>query len=91
MANPSLSCPDWMDREIERRSPRGLPKSVYIRDALIARFNAEDEGNWEPPEWKTPEEYTETEEDEETGDQPSGKSEGAASDGGEDREKQGEA
>lgn len=49
MANPSIVLPDWMDDEIEERKVHGLPKSQYIREAVMARFNAEDAGEWKRP------------------------------------------
>ena len=54
MANPSLSYPDWKDDEVERRKLDGLPKSHYIREAIQARFNAEDAGEWDTPEIEPP-------------------------------------
>jgi len=90
MANPSVSYPDWMDQEIERRKPRGMPKSYYIREALIARFNDEDADNWRQPEWKEPTEYA-GEENTENVEVPAGSDDGAATDGGQDGTNGGDA
>lgn len=47
MPNPSVSMPDTMDAEIERRREKGTSKSEYIREAVQARFDAEDAGTWD--------------------------------------------
>lgn len=54
MVNPSISYPEWMDDEIERRKSDGEPKSHYVRKAVQARFDAEDNGDWVSPDLKPP-------------------------------------
>jgi Arc/MetJ-type ribon-helix-helix transcriptional regulator len=50
MEKPSLSLPRWMLDEIEHRREKGSNRSEYVREALQARFDAEDDGEWETPE-----------------------------------------
>lgn len=47
MANPSIALPDDMIHEIEERREKGTNRSEYIRAAIVARFDAEDSGEWE--------------------------------------------
>lgn len=50
MANPSISLPDAMVEEIEDRREKGTNRSAYVREAVKARFNAENSGEWEDVE-----------------------------------------
>lgn len=50
----SVSWPDWMDQEIDRRKVAGLPTSRYVQEALQARFDAEDADEWETPQIEPP-------------------------------------
>lgn len=56
MDNPSITIPSWMNDAIEERKHPGIPKSYYIREAIQARFNAEDAGGWDDPEIENPNE-----------------------------------
>ncbi|MFW5896318.1 MAG: ribbon-helix-helix domain-containing protein [archaeon] len=47
MKRPSVSLPEEMVDEIEERREKGVSRSEYIRDALKARFDAEDTNTWE--------------------------------------------
>ena len=47
MANPSISMPDEMEDEIDRRRPSTKSRAQWIREAIQARFDAEDQGEWE--------------------------------------------
>lgn len=42
----SIKMPPWMAKEIETRREKGENRSEYIRDAVRARFQAEDEETW---------------------------------------------
>lgn len=53
MGKPSVSIPDGMLDEIERRREKSENRSEYIRDALRARFEAEDAGEWTDSEEET--------------------------------------
>ena len=58
MANPSISLPDDMLEEIDDRRHSTTDRSEWIRQAIIARMNAEDSGKWETPEdWAGVEEW----------------------------------
>lgn len=50
MANPSISLPDAMVEEIEYRREKGTNRSAYVREAVKARFDAEDADEWEDVE-----------------------------------------
>lgn len=56
MAKPSISVPDRMWEEVDERrdsdetSDTFEDRSAYVRGALLARFAAEDAGEWERPE-----------------------------------------
>lgn len=56
MVKPSISVPDWMWDEVDERrdsdetSDSFEDRSAYVRGALLARFAAEDAGEWERPE-----------------------------------------
>ena len=50
MARPSFTMPDEMLDDLEERLPEDGNKSRYVREALVARFEAEDAGEWETPE-----------------------------------------
>jgi len=64
MANPSISLPDDMLKEIDDRRHSTTDRSEWIRQAIIARMNAEDSGNWETPEdWAGVEEWENDRED----------------------------
>ena len=54
MSNPSISIPDWMVDEIHERREKGTNRSQYIREAIQARFDAEDAGLWERPDVEPP-------------------------------------
>lgn len=54
MARPSLSAPEWMLIEIEERREKGTNRSEWIREAVMARLIAEDNGEWETPEVEQP-------------------------------------
>ena len=47
MANPSISLPDDMVREIDDRRHSTTYRSEWIREAVMARFLLEDVGKWE--------------------------------------------
>lgn len=49
MKKPSVSLPESTLDEIKDRRDKGQNRSEYIREALQARFQAEDDGTWEPP------------------------------------------
>lgn len=49
MARPSVSIPDWMLEELDQRNSRP-DRSKWIREAIVARFDAEDAGEWTTPE-----------------------------------------
>ncbi|WP_169732121.1 MULTISPECIES: hypothetical protein [Halostagnicola] len=42
--------PDEMLEDLEGRAGEDGNKSRYVREALVARFEAEDSGEWEAPE-----------------------------------------
>lgn len=46
MLNTSITLNDTMVAEIHERREKGSNRSEYIRDALIARFAAEDADEW---------------------------------------------
>ncbi len=50
MARPSFTMPDEMLEDLESRAGEDGNKSRYVREALVARFQAEDSGEWEAPE-----------------------------------------
>lgn len=51
MAHPTFSMPDEMLEDLEERvGEAGTNRSRYVREALVARFQAEDDGEWEAPE-----------------------------------------
>lgn len=39
--------PSWMEAEIEDRREKSENRSEYIRDAIRARFQQEDDGDWD--------------------------------------------
>ena len=47
MEKPSISMPAQMAREIEERRQKGTNRSQYVREAIQARFEMEDAGEWE--------------------------------------------
>jgi len=55
MTNPSISMPDDMEAEIDRRRPSTKSRAQWIREAIEARFEAEDEGRWSGPGSEDPE------------------------------------
>ena len=65
MANPSISLPDELLDEVDDRRHSTTDRSAWVRQAIIARLDAEDSGNWETPdEWSegdTPSRATATE------------------------------
>jgi len=50
MANPSISLPDELLQEVDDRRHSTTDRSEWIRQAIIARLKAEDDGEWENPE-----------------------------------------
>jgi len=50
MEKPSVALPAGMIEEIEERRSKNSNRSEYIREALQARFDAEDAGEWETPD-----------------------------------------
>ncbi len=50
MARPSFTMPDEMLEDLESRAGEDGNKSRYVREALVARFEAEDSGEWDAPE-----------------------------------------
>lgn len=60
MLRPSISVPEWMWLEVDKRresdevSDDFEDRSAYVRAALMARFEAEDAGEWETPEVEQP-------------------------------------
>lgn len=65
MAKPSVSIPDDMLDEVDDRRHSTTDRSEWIRQAITARLNAEDAGEWDTPdEWSegdTPSRATATE------------------------------
>lgn len=53
MPNPTIIMPDEMCDEIDRRRPSTVSRSEWIRDAIAARFDAEDADEWEKPSRET--------------------------------------
>jgi len=54
MANPSISLPDNLLKEIDDRRHSTTDRSEWIRQSIIARIEAEDDGTWETPEdWQS--------------------------------------
>lgn len=49
MAKPSISMPDWMLTEVDRRNTTN-DRSMWVKEAIQARMNAEDDGEWTTPE-----------------------------------------
>lgn len=52
--NPSIKFPDWMVEEIDERRPSTQSRSEWVRQACMARMNAEDDDEWQTPEVKRP-------------------------------------
>lgn len=50
MAKPSVSIPDDLLGEVDDRRHSTTDRSEWIRQAIIARLDAEDSGEWETPE-----------------------------------------
>ncbi len=50
MAKPSVSMPDELVAEVDDRRHSTTDRSEWIRDAVIARLNAEDAGEWVDPD-----------------------------------------
>lgn len=51
MPRPTFSVPSEMLDEADKRADEaGVNRSRYIREALVARFEEEDAGDWEAPE-----------------------------------------
>ncbi|MXV62101.1 ribbon-helix-helix protein, CopG family [Natronorubrum sp. JWXQ-INN-674] len=51
MAHPTFSMPDEMLEDLEERVEEAdSNRSRYVREALVARFQAEDDDEWEAPE-----------------------------------------
>jgi Arc/MetJ-type ribon-helix-helix transcriptional regulator len=58
MEKPSVSLPQSMLDEIEERRPKGSNRSEYIRESVLARFEAEDADEWERPDLESTNEIT---------------------------------
>lgn len=59
MARPSISVPDSLLREVDDRRHATVDRSAWIRQAIIARLDAEDQGEWsDPGEWEGPDTAT---------------------------------
>lgn len=50
MANPSISFPDGMVDEIDRRRESTTSRSQWVAEACKARLNAEDDDEWQTPD-----------------------------------------
>lgn len=48
--NPSISFPDGMVDEIDQRRESTTSRSRWVAEAVKARFDAEDVGEWSTPE-----------------------------------------
>jgi Arc/MetJ-type ribon-helix-helix transcriptional regulator len=47
MQKPSMTMPASMLEQIEERREKGTSRSEYVREAVQARFDAEDAGTWD--------------------------------------------
>lgn len=77
MPKPSVVIPQWMLDEIDDRRHSRTDRSEWIRQAIVARLNAEDS-----EEWTTPQDWSESEERENDQENPSTTNEVSAGSGG---------
>ena len=47
MPKPSVVMPQWMLDEIDDRRHSRTDRSEWVREAVVARLNAEDRGEWD--------------------------------------------
>lgn len=50
MGNPSVEMPDAMLEEVDDRRHSTVSRSQWIREAIQARLDAEDAGEWTSPD-----------------------------------------
>lgn len=50
MEGTTITFPPWMVSEIDNRIDRSGGRSRYVREAVQARMDAEDAGEWDTPE-----------------------------------------
>lgn len=50
MARPTISMPDSLKHEIDDRRHSTTPRSQWVAEAVVARLNAEDAGEWTDPD-----------------------------------------
>lgn len=61
MPKPSVSAPEELLKEVDDRRHSTKDRSEWIREAMVARLIAEDDGSWTNPgdEWPRDEALTE--------------------------------
>lgn len=50
MARPSISAPDALIAEVDDRRHATKDRSRWVTEAIVARLNAEDAGDWSTPD-----------------------------------------
>jgi metal-responsive CopG/Arc/MetJ family transcriptional regulator len=50
MSNPSIEMPDEMVAEVDNRRHSNTSRSQWVREAIQARLDAEDAGEWTTPD-----------------------------------------